>query len=100
MNPDPNFPDRPDHPDFWRLSAAVCGNDAEADNGKAVGDIIAEVIDPASLYYMLKQRVMRANAMLPGGAEPGVEWLDGFMAGVRYAEASTAQDGNRRQGVK
>jgi hypothetical protein len=100
MNPDPDFPDRPDHPDFWKLSAAVCANDAEADAGIPTVDIIAAVVDPASLKYMMDQRVGRANQLLPGGAEPTTTWLDGFMAGVRYAEQNVPQDGNRRQGVK
>lgn len=111
---DPQFPDRPDHPDFWRLSAAV----QEADRlSETEGFGVAMQVDARSAGYMAGQRWLRAKNQL-SNEEIGLEgeeaerdravilWLDGMTAGVRFQqlrdgtapEGGTASiDGNRRQ---
>jgi hypothetical protein len=60
-------PDRPDHPDFWKLSEIILGLDAAmttgVQTGKRVDDVIAEAAveagDSYSICYMAVQRSMR-----------------------------------------
>jgi hypothetical protein len=110
--PDPQFVDRPQHVDFYRLAAQIKMMDREADVASAeIGDrvLIMDDVDQYSVAYMAQQRVMRARALLAEedgnttGRE-GVLWVDGFIAGKRYAESlaqgevisGVPQDGNRR----
>lgn len=100
---DPNFPDRPDHPDFWRLAAAVQDSDHEADSGQSVEDILARFADPASVRYMATQRAMRAMVAL-GNRATAKEvdaiiqstWLDAFTAGLRFQAQTAAQHSDGR----
>lgn len=117
---DPRFPDRPQHPDFWRMSKVIVELDEQADRaadeaGEAV--VITPDIDQRSLAYVARQRVIRARNLLPEDPEgnttgrDGILWADGFTAGVRYAQALAEEqdieiedltgtdkiDGNRRQ---
>lgn len=109
---DPRFPDRPQHPDFWRLAAQVKMMDRESDLASAeIGDqaLVLDGVDDHSVAYMAQQRVMRARALIEPedgnttGRE-GVLWVDGFIAGKRFAESlaqgevinGAPQDGNRR----
>jgi hypothetical protein len=65
------FPDRPDHPDFWLISQAVIDNDAQADSRtQSVPDITGRVVDTASVMWL---RALVAAA-----------WVDAFIAGARY----------------
>lgn len=80
----PEFPHRPDHPDFWLLSQGCIDQDAQADAGQGFEDMIGRYVDPASLHYVATQRAIRiaANpAQLPLVAGT---WLDGFLQGVRF----------------
>lgn len=60
-------PERPDHPDFWRLSQQVLMYDGRMQDAKASGkpphevvdEAISEVIDSKSLAYLATQRGMR-----------------------------------------
>jgi hypothetical protein len=90
VNPDPNFPDRPQHEDFQRISEIVRRFDELADKGMDLMDVaILKGLDMASLVYMAKQRALRAlNSYLDYPADATNEetrlaasWLDGFMAG-------------------
>lgn len=95
-----DFPDRPDHPDFWLLSEALIGQDAQVETGQSVPDVIGRYADVASLMYVAEQRALR---MVPGSG-PAAEalrlrftavWLDAFVAGVQFQnlKRATIQDG-------
>lgn len=84
---DKRFPDRPQHPDFWKLVEVVNHLDGEAgEGGRSADDIIRDDIDEASLVYMAQQRAMRGR-MIGGANVVGMTtcWIDGFLAGVRFA---------------
>ena len=87
---DPLFPDRPQHPDFWKLSKAVNYHDDEAAN-REIEEIIGEYIDPASLIYMADQRILRTG--LQGGnalrARLLALYVDAFTLGYRVAQEGT-----------
>jgi hypothetical protein len=91
---DPDFPVRPDHPDFWLLSQAVIGQDAQAEGGQPVPDILGRIIDPASAVYMARQRALR----LLGWTSPDPEmqltaaWIDGLLAGMAFRHLKAAAD--------
>lgn len=93
---DDRFPDRPQHPDFWRLSSAVTQHDGKTDEGgEDVQSVIAELIDPESLIYMAQQRtgiyLQRMN--LPPSMAPLLMGavVDGVMTGIRFQ-----MDGGKR----
>lgn len=95
--PDPAFPDRPDHPDFWTMVEAVGEMDGIADNmdpeleGLGPLEVVTRKIglDIDSMYYMAQQRALRA-ANLFGMPEDKDElqrfmtasWVDGFVMGM------------------
>lgn len=90
MEPDPRFPDRPTHPDFAKLSAVICAQDARSE--QAGFDLLADlatVVDPESLRYLAQQRVDRLAVAL-GEWTPTTRaalssvFMDGFMTGARY----------------
>lgn len=69
-----DFPARPDHPDFWRLSSIILGFDAsmdeastEEERSKVFETWLAKVIDGDSLAYMAFQRAMRGLEINTGG---------------------------------
>lgn len=88
---DPRFPDRPTHPDFWRMSESVLQHDGQATEGKqSVEQIVGETVDVESLKYFATQRAGTACQLsgLPEAMVPvlaGV-WMDAFMAGARYQQ--------------
>jgi hypothetical protein len=87
-----NFPNRPDHPDFWLMAECVQDLDAAADDGVSYERIIGPV-DIRSLTYMATQRALRIN--VPGGltlAYAGAGWIDGFMAGVNFQKRRGLQN--------
>ena len=94
---EPNFPGRPDHPDFWVLSQVIIDQDSRSDNQTIpFGDRIAQVVDPDSLVYMAKQRALRIlgpNASRGQLARLASVWLDAFMAGAAYQVEKTKQGG-------
>jgi hypothetical protein len=83
---DSNFPNRPDHPDFWLLSRLVCQLDERSDRGgpDEFARILAEYIDPASLTYMAEQRALRARLV---GAPDMALYFDAFVLGVAAERA-------------
>jgi hypothetical protein len=86
---DPDFPDRPDHPDFWMLSKAVLDLDDQAETGQPVDDIVDRYVDHDAAYYMAEQRARRAAARMgKGPALPRYRaiWMDGFTLGMAYQD--------------
>jgi len=85
-----DFPERPDHPDYWRLAAIMQGLDMAADSvprNQVLPHEVAKHIDKDSVIYMAMQRSLHAH-----GGRSGMEtvrgaglWLDGFTAGARFA---------------
>ena len=53
---DPRFPDRPQHPDFWRLSESALLLDGRTDSGQSVDKAMSEYVDPESALYVVQQR--------------------------------------------
>lgn len=109
---DPNFPDRPQHPDFWKMAAVIKQNDRISDLGTEHRSGLAATIqvDVESLGYMAKNRAMRAQELL-SHRDDGVPiperdrlimmWIDAFTAGMRFAQIEAdgrpiQPDGNRR----
>lgn len=108
---DPNFPNRPQHPDFWDMVSAVTTLDEAGDAGTPIEQISARYgIDFDSLVYMANQRALRAeklfvNSPAPMQAKYSANFIDGFMAGVLVGQRKAVtqvlnegDDGNRRQG--
>lgn len=54
---DPRFPDRPNTPDFWRLAEIGNAHDGESLEGGGPGVVIGEMVDEASLMYLIKHRL-------------------------------------------
>lgn len=107
MTVDPEFPDRPQHPDFWAMVAAVQRHD-EAANAEAV---LAEAgIDVGSLTYMARQRALRATqlGLVPDSKDDLIltmasVWFDAFLVGLSMGKERAVKqvleegsDGNRR----
>lgn len=85
QNPDPRFPDRPQHADFWSLSRIAIAGDAKIDSGKkGVHDLVSEVIDLDSLVYLARQRVARFESDLDIQAKMVAAMMDGFMLGASF----------------
>lgn len=90
---DPRFPDRPETKDFKRLSMVVVANDAKADRGVEIPEIVGEVIDLASVLYMAEHRVQWMATQHGITPSPSLWsayvalWLDAFTAGAKFQEA-------------
>lgn len=87
---DPQFPYRPQHPDFHRLMDVV--NDAVGESnegGCGVDQIASEVIDAGSLAYMALQRAKMASRVtgVPVHVLASV-WMDAFYAGVKFEQST------------
>jgi hypothetical protein len=86
---DPRFPNRPSHPDFWRLVEVINHLDGEATEGhKSLEDILGQDIDLDSLFYMADQRVLRSripNSPVLRYAALAL-YLDAFALGYHYAK--------------
>lgn len=80
------FPDRPNTPDFWRLSDTVLQQDGATEDTD-IEDIVAGRCDLGSLAYMATQR---ASGVLGEWAHPdavaklAAVWMDGFLAGQGF----------------
>lgn len=88
-NPDPRFPDRPQHPDFWDLSQIAIGYDERVEQGPKpqVKELVSEAVDFESLLY-----IARGRASKIAGGDPHIlsaiiaGMLDGFLLGYRLHE--------------
>jgi hypothetical protein len=91
-----DFPNRPDHPDFWLMAECVQDVDAAADDGIALERIIGKV-DMESLAYVASLRALRMK-FRPGDpragttAAIGAVWIDGFIAGVNFQKRRSLQN--------
>lgn len=86
---DPRFPDRPTHPDFWRISESVLQLDGKADEGAQSFDtIVYPLVDVRSLGYMAHQRALRMGT----GFVSETLYLDGFLAGVLFQQKGGHRD--------
>jgi hypothetical protein len=113
---DPDYPDRPQHEDFWKMSEIIRRTDALADQTEDVNilDLLTMAgIDVDSVQYMARQRVARAISRIPPPAdeverraEDYAAWMDGFLLGYQLAKKDAPQiqqlldesiDGKRRQ---
>jgi len=91
------FPGRPDHPDFWLLAQAVMENDAAADSGTEITDIVRQYADPDSAIYMARQRLGRTGMQgLPAALGVAI-WLDGLTAGMAMLMNKAERDAARGQ---
>lgn len=83
---DPQFPNRPDHPDFWLISQTLIDLDAQMDNHTSpFTDTVGRVVDPQSLMYAAQQRALRSGVQNPGvRMKVEAAWMDAFMAGASY----------------
>lgn len=84
---DPRFPDRPQHPDFWRMSEVVLGQDADS-GAKTLEEVVGDLVDFPSLEYMAAQRAaqLRRHSHLSEQAAIAAmaAWLTGFAAGAEF----------------
>ena len=89
---DPRFPDRPNTPDFWRLSEVSLAHDAASED-QSIGDIIADLVDEPSLMYLASQRMGNAFNITPAAVGPELWvifmglYLDAFCKGVSFEKA-------------
>lgn len=95
--------DRPDHPDFWRISEILLTNDgaieAAVDKEREWLDRAGAVVDVESVAYMATQRANRlfgppapASAALHTAVAALV--IDAFVAGVMFEQRGGHQAGN------
>lgn len=92
-----DYPLRPDHPDWWRLSELVLQLDAQAtEDGRRLDNITAGIIDPESLGYLALQRAMRYLGITTRAevaehmttiARMGAWYHEAFILGARFEAA-------------
>lgn len=93
-NPDPDFPDRPQHPDFMAMSEVVRNNDTMLEGeGFNFEQFVNAQIDLDSLMYMARGRVWLAarerNELPSTGVELAEQmslWLDAFLVGLQLGK--------------
>lgn len=92
---DPDYPNRPQHPDYWRLVNVVNYFDGEAVEGaKDLDDVLDGIVDAESLTYMAQGRALRLTQAtgIPAGPLAGI-WIDAFAAGVKFQQEGGHQPG-------
>jgi len=95
---DPEFPDRPTHPDFARLSAAVTEMDRRSDEAeKDVTPPQLIGVDAEALAYMARMRTGIALssllvALMPTEIQMQGAWCDGFAAGIVYQKRGGSRE--------
>lgn len=98
---DPSFPDRPQHPDFWRLSEIILQLDgrAEEDPDFNVETQLAETVDPDAIRYHILERAKRLRVLLADeGSDFDLDvfatgYLEGFILGNLFNARGGHQDG-------
>lgn len=91
---DPAFPNRPQHPDFWKLVDAINYLDGQAtEGGASPPDIVKKYVDVDSVLYMCNQRTLRGASVVPEVMTDAnlrsvcmALWIDGFALGCRYTK--------------
>lgn len=103
---DPEFPGRPDHPDFWLIAGITARNDEIADNspqGKSILDVVAATgTDPASVAYTSVNRAAKLAQVVPEDPKlsrrrnrvlfGSAMWMDGFLVGIELARKRAEVD--------
>lgn len=79
------FPNRPDHPDFWLIAEVIQDLDSAAEDGLSVDRIVAD-LDVASVMYAASQRGLRAYHLPVDGwtTKLSTTWFEAFIMGVMY----------------
>ncbi len=98
-------PQRPVHPDFWRISETVLANDAPMEEASTDGQRgvawrvrTSQVVDVESVTYMALQRALLAGRQLPDLAQLPAQgviatvWIDAFVAGAGFERAGGHRD--------
>ena len=96
-NPDPAFPNRPQHPNFYALSEAVRDNDAYVqERGMTIREVLDEArFDFDSLRYMANQRAVmlvkgldmkESDTSEQALANLAAIWIDAFLAGLKVGD--------------
>lgn len=93
---DPDYPDRPQSQDYWRLVELVNKFDGDATEGdRGMDEIAGDYIDPEALTYTAIQRALRME-MASGGAVSAQYlapiWLEAFLVGVAFQQAGGHRD--------
>lgn len=78
------FPGRPSHPDFWKLSELVLQMDAES-QGRGIDEMLNEYVDDKSFSYLAVQRAGRFAGTPTDVMMCAASTVQGFVLGVRYA---------------
>lgn len=85
-------PNRPEHPDYWKLVSVILGYDAAAREGENVMEgRVSPVIDLPSVRYVARQRAQLTMKFAterewrPVRALNGA-WLDGFLTGLAWTK--------------
>lgn len=83
-----NYPERPNHPDFWVLSRIIIDQDKRAEGPMPLEDMVAQVADVRSVSYMASQRALRAAGPIVATryahARLQAVWMDAFLAGATF----------------
>lgn len=81
---DPNFPDRPQHPDFWKLSTIILEMDGKfaEDSATDFEEYVDNEVDVASIMYMAIQRAQRLQGRNVGSI--AAIYMEAFMVGRRF----------------
>lgn len=83
---DPNFPDRPQSKDFWRMSEGVTALD-HLTAAAPFDSVCNQLCDVEAVTYMAKGRVKIAAARLgvrPRDITPEGIWVDAFYQGLMF----------------
>lgn len=91
---DPRFPNRPQHPDFWRIADVLNQLDGESlEGGKDLPEIVVGMVDLESLIYSASNRAIKQIELLglPNDtrmrAALTATFLNAFLAGVQFERA-------------
>lgn len=82
---DPKFPDRPQHPDFWKLAEVILEMDGifdESGGDEYFEKFLKTEIDPDSIIYMAMQRGMRLKDVVPTSL--AALYIEAFLVGRIY----------------
>lgn len=115
LGPTPDFPNRPSHPDFARLTEIIAELDAGASERMRAGAssldvelegdaLLGSVADPGSVAYVALQRALRM-VIAEGASYSSADWmrstalyLEAFIVGCRYHERYGKEtSGSQRQ---
>ena len=97
---DSDFPERPDHPDYWLIAGLTTRNDQIAEQGPREGKSILDAVgatgtDHKSVMYSSIMRAMKLASEIPEERKLSKRenkvtfgaalWMDGFLVGTELA---------------